>query len=60
LSAQHQARSFWGNIPGLERAVIPAISIKLDECLMQGMRRKVLVEKIRTLTMQSNFLHQGG
>jgi hypothetical protein len=60
LSAQHRARLFWGNIPGLGKTVLPEVNIKLDDCLIPGMERNAVVEKIRTVTTQPHSLRQGG
>ena len=59
FSAQHRARLFWDNVPGLGKAVIPEVDIKLQECLLPNMNRRAMVEKIRTVTTKANSLHQG-
>jgi hypothetical protein len=43
FSAQHQARLFWGNVPGLGKTVIPP-----------HMNRRAMVEKIRTITTNAS------
>jgi hypothetical protein len=59
FSAQHRARLFWGNVPGLGKTVTPDVNINLQDCLLPSMNRKALVEKIRTVTTSSNSLRQG-
>jgi hypothetical protein len=58
LSAQRRTRLFWGNIPGLKRKVEDSHS-KLTNCLIEGVNRKPVVKKIRTVTTSSNSLRQG-
>jgi hypothetical protein len=59
FSAQHRARLFWGNVPGLGKTVIPEVNIKLQDCLLPNMNRRAMVEKIRTVTTNANSLRQG-
>ncbi|GFG38570.1 hypothetical protein Cfor_01628 [Coptotermes formosanus] len=59
FSAQHRARLFWGNVPGLGKTMIPEVNIKLQDCLLPGMNRRAVVEKIRTVTTNTNSLRQG-
>jgi hypothetical protein len=59
FSAQHRARLFWGNIPGLGKTVIPEVNIKLQDCLLPNMNRRAVVDKIRTATIKASYLHQG-
>jgi hypothetical protein len=59
LSAQHRARLFWGNVPGLGKTVIPEVDIKLQDRLLPNMNRSAMVEKIRTVTTNANSLRQG-
>jgi hypothetical protein len=59
FSAQHRARLFWGNVPGLGKTVIPEVDIKLQDCLLPRMNRRAVVEKIRTVTTNANSLRQG-
>jgi hypothetical protein len=59
LSAQHRARLFWGNVPGLGKTVIPEVDIKLQDCLLPNMNRRAMVEKIRTVTTNVTSLRQG-
>lgn len=58
LTAQHRTRLFWGNIPEL-RKEITKVDVKLADCLIPGMNRNAVVEKIRTVTTNSNSLRQG-
>jgi hypothetical protein len=59
FSAQHRARLFWGNVPGLGMTVIPEVNIKLQDCLLPNMNRRAMVEKIRTSTTNASSLRQG-
>lgn len=59
FSAQHRARLFWGNVPGLGKTVIPEVDMKLQDCLLPNMNRRAMVEKIRTVTTNANSLRQG-
>ena len=59
FSAQHRARLFWGNVPGLGKTAIPEVDIKLQDCLLPNMNRRAMVEKIRTVTTNANSLRQG-
>jgi len=59
FSAQHRARLFWGNVPGLGKTMIPKVDIKLQDCLLPNMNRRAMVEKIRTVTTNVNSLRQG-
>ena len=56
--AQHRARLFWGNVPGLGKTVIPEVDIKLQDSLHPNMNRRAMVEKIRTVTTNANSLRQ--
>ncbi|KAJ9580898.1 hypothetical protein L9F63_023922, partial [Diploptera punctata] len=58
LSAQHRARLFWGNIPGLGCTMITDMNISLDQCLQNNLKREATVDKIRTVTTSSNSLKQ--
>jgi hypothetical protein len=58
LTAQHRIRLFWGNIPGLRKEVTKCAA-KLADYLMPDMNRTAVVEKIRTVTTNSNSLRQG-
>ncbi|XP_071329252.1 uncharacterized protein [Trachinotus anak] len=59
VSPAHRARYFWGNIPGMSRAIIASQSDKLNlqDCLEIG--REARVTKVRTITTNSNSLKQG-
>ena len=59
FSAQHRARLFWGNVPGLGKTVIPEVDIKLQDCLHPNMNRSAMFEKIQTVTTNANSLRQG-
>jgi hypothetical protein len=59
FSAQHRARLFWGNVPGLGQTVIPEVDIKLQDCLLPNMNRRAMVDKIRTVTTNASSLRQG-
>ncbi|XP_051961425.1 DNA (cytosine-5)-methyltransferase 3B-like [Xyrauchen texanus] len=59
VSPAHRARYFWGNIPGMNRPIIPSMNDKLSlqECLEAG--RTANFEKVRTITTRTNSLKQG-
>ncbi|KAF4078242.1 hypothetical protein AMELA_G00197160 [Ameiurus melas] len=59
VSPAHRARYFWGNLPGMNRPIIPSQKDKLilQECLDKGRSAKYV--KVRTITTRSHSLKQG-
>ncbi|XP_032073212.1 DNA (cytosine-5)-methyltransferase 3B [Thamnophis elegans] len=59
VSAAHRARYFWGNLPGMNRPVVPSKvdKLELQDCLEYSRRAKM--KKIRTITTKSNSIRQG-
>ncbi|KAJ8257349.1 hypothetical protein GJAV_G00184660 [Gymnothorax javanicus] len=59
VSPAHRARYFWGNLPGMDRPIIPSLNDKVDlqQCLEIG--RQAKFTKVRTITTASNSLKQG-
>ncbi|XP_041350770.1 DNA (cytosine-5)-methyltransferase 3B-like [Gigantopelta aegis] len=63
FTAQHRARYFWGNIPGLYST--PEISTKLhksvslDSSLQANCNRQAVIPKLRTVTTRTNSLKFG-
>jgi len=60
VSAQHRARYFWGNIPGMSRQAcpLPTDKLNLQECLEPNSGRFARFNKVRTITTKSNSLKQ--
>ncbi|XP_065142201.1 uncharacterized protein [Paramisgurnus dabryanus] len=59
VSPAHRARYFWGNIPGMNRPIVPSKSDKLtlQDCLDAG--RTAKHEKIRTITTRPKAMGPG-
>ncbi|XP_051518544.1 DNA (cytosine-5)-methyltransferase 3B-like [Myxocyprinus asiaticus] len=59
VSPAHRARYFWGNIPGMNRPIIPSQNDKLclQDCLEAG--RTANYVKVRTITTRPKSLKQG-
>ena len=62
ISATHRARYFWGNIPGMNRSVVPLPSdrLTLQECLEPNCFRLARFDKLRTITTKMNSIKQNG
>ncbi|XP_065056739.1 DNA (cytosine-5)-methyltransferase 3A-like [Rhopilema esculentum] len=60
VSAQHRARYYWGNIPGMKRPAypLPGDKLELQECLEPNSGRQARFNKVRTITTKSNSLKQ--
>ncbi|XP_051947826.1 DNA (cytosine-5)-methyltransferase 3B-like [Xyrauchen texanus] len=59
VSPAHRARYFWGNIPGMNRPIIPSQDDKLclQDCLEAG--RTANYVKVRTITTRTKLLKKG-
>ncbi|XP_051805509.1 DNA (cytosine-5)-methyltransferase 3C-like [Acanthochromis polyacanthus] len=59
VSPAHRARYFWGNLPGMNRALAASQDDKvcLQDCLENG--RQAKFDKVRTITTKSNSIRQG-
>eukprot|EP00794_Sanderia_malayensis_P010940 gene10940-12101_t len=60
VSAQHRARYFWGNLPGMNRPAhpLPCDKLELQDCLEPGSGRHARFNKVRTITTKPNSLKQ--
>uniref|UniRef100_A0AAQ5YC13 DNA (cytosine-5-)-methyltransferase n=1 Tax=Amphiprion ocellaris TaxID=80972 RepID=A0AAQ5YC13_AMPOC len=59
VSPAHRARYFWGNLPGMNRALAASQDdkVSLQDCLENG--RQAKFDKVRTITTKSNSIRQG-
>jgi len=62
ISPTHRARYFWGNLPGMNRPVVPLPSdrLTLQECLEPHCFRQAQFTKLRTITTRMNSIKQNG
>ncbi|XP_047124656.1 DNA (cytosine-5)-methyltransferase 3A isoform X2 [Hydra vulgaris] len=60
ISAQQRTRYFWGNLPGMNRAMCPLPSdrLKLQQCLEKDCGRVAKFDKVRCITTSQNSLKQ--
>ncbi|XP_066272763.1 DNA (cytosine-5)-methyltransferase 3A-like [Branchiostoma lanceolatum] len=62
VSPAHRARYFWGNLPGMNRPLVPQASDKLalEQCLEKGCGRVAQVKKVRTVTTTLHSVRNQG
>ena len=60
VSPAHRPRFFWGNLPGMDRTIVPwpGDTLLLQDCIEPHCNRKAKFAKLRTITTKSNSIRQ--